>query len=155
MSTGPAGPAIVTGPRGDGDPEPGGPEAGSGLFGLAFGVLFFLGFLLLATQVALVLYARTVVTSAALDAGRVIAGSAGRDGLLEAGELRRGEAAAARRVHELLGDEATLRVLSIDTTAEVARLEVTAPKPRLLLGGGTLGSPTVVRQVTVRMEDLQ
>lgn len=130
-------------------------EAGSGLFGLAFGILFFLGFMLLATQVALALYARSVVTGAALDAGRILATSSGGDGRFEPWELAGARRAASVRVHELLGDEATLRVIAVDLDADVVDVEVRAPKPRLLLGGGTLGDDVVARRVTVRLEELQ
>lgn len=131
------------------------PEAGSGLFGLAFGIMFFLGFMLLATQVALALYARSVVTGAALDAGRILATSSAGDGRFEPAELAGARRAAAMRVQDLLGDEATLQVIAVDLEADVAEVEVRAPKPRLLLGGGTLGDDVVARRVTVRVEELQ
>ena len=54
-----------------------GAEAGTGLVGALAGVAAFLGFLLLAAQVLLHLYATSVATSAAFDAARIVSGSGG------------------------------------------------------------------------------
>ena len=49
-------------------------ERGSGLFGMAAGLTVFLLLMLAAVQVLFNLYASTVVTSAAVDAARIVAG---------------------------------------------------------------------------------
>ena len=125
------------------------------MLGTSFGVMFFLGFLLFATQVTVSLYAKTVLTSAALDAGRIVATAAGSDGEMSGDELATAEAAANRRVRELLGSEATLTVLSVDQVKGRAEIVVAAPRPRLLMGGGTLGSDVIERRIEVRLELLQ
>ncbi len=50
-------------------------DRGAGIFSSVFGLMFFLVFLLLATQLMWSLYATSVVTSAAYDAGRAVARS--------------------------------------------------------------------------------
>ena len=130
-------------------------DRGSGLLGTCFGVVFFLGFLLLATQVAVGLYARSVVTSAALDAGRIMASAGGEDGTIEAGELLAARAAATTRVRELLGADAQFQVTALDLEADRIEVSVTAARPRLLWGGGTLGSDVIERRVQLRLEQLQ
>ncbi len=130
-------------------------ERGSGLLGMCFGVLFFLGFLLFATQLTVSLYARSVVTSAALDASRIMARSAGTDGVAADGEVAAAQLAAAHRVRELLGPEATFQLLAVDRAAGTVQVRVAAPRPHLLAGGGTLGSPIIERTVTVRLEQWQ
>lgn len=133
----------------------GGDETGSGLFGTSLGVLFFLGFLLFATQLAVSLYARSVLTSAALDAGRILADAGGADGTIDSAELADAQRQAERRVQDLLGNDADLRVDELDVAAGTAEVTVSTTRPRLLLGGGTLGSPTIERSVRVRLEQLQ
>lgn len=130
-------------------------ERGSGVLGTSFGILFFLGFLLLATQVAVSLYARTVVHGAALDAGRLISLAAGSDGELQPGELATAERAAHQRVAELLGHDASLTVEAVDPVANRVTVSVEAPRPRLLFGGGTLGDPVLRETVELRLETLQ
>ncbi len=130
-------------------------ERGSGVLGLCFGVLGFLGFLLLATQIAMSLYANTVVSGAALDGGRIVARAAGADGVLAPGELTAARSAAERRVRDLLGEAARFDVTEIDLAADRITVTVQAPRPRLLLGGGTLGSATVTRRAELRLEVLQ
>ncbi len=142
--------ALDTGEGGSVDPQ-----AGSGLFGTWFGVLFFLGFLLFATQLAVSLYARSVLTSAALDAGRIVATAGGSDGRLDPGELAAGRRAAEDRVQDLLGDDATFALSALDPAAGTATVTVATTRPRLLLGGGTLGSAVIERSVTVRLELLR
>ncbi len=59
-------------------------DRGTGLFGSVFGLLIFLVFMLLAVQVLWSLYATSMVTGAAYDAGR----TAARTGSASAGEAR-------------------------------------------------------------------
>jgi hypothetical protein len=130
-------------------------EVGSGVLGMSFGVLFFLAFLMVAAQVSVSLHARSVVTSAALDAGRIMASAAGPDGRIDGDDLAAAEAAAGHRVHELLGDDATFAVDAFDVVAGTAEVSVRTPRPRLLLGGGTIGSDVIERRVRVRLELLR
>lgn len=142
--------------------------AGSGLLSMCFGLLFFLGFLLLATQVLVTLYVRSTVEAAASDAARILASAAVDEGAAGADLARPGgsgapdliglttaERDAAERVHELLGNRATLRVVRIDVAESLVEVEVTLPRPRLLLGGGTLGGDTIAQRASVRLERLQ
>jgi hypothetical protein len=123
---------------------------------MCFGLMFFLGFLFLATQVLVGLYARSAVEAAAHDAGRIVASAAGADGVLDGGdEVGPASARAERRVHDLLGDRASFRLLRLDPTESVVEVEVIAPKPFLLFGGGTLGADTIATRAVVRLERLQ
>ena len=101
------------------------------------------------------LYATTVVTGAALDSGRIVARAAGADGVLDSEELGAAQAAAQRRVRDLLGDAARFTVVGVDLAACRVTVSVSAPRPRLLLGGGTFGSPTLTRRAELRLEVLQ
>jgi hypothetical protein len=130
-------------------------DTGSGVLGMSFGVLFFLGFLMVAAQVGVSLYSRSVVTSAALDAGRIVAAAAGPDGRLDPWELTAAEAEAAGRVRDLLGADAAFELAAVDVTAGTAEVSVRTPRPRLLLGGGTIGSELIERRVRVRLELLR
>jgi hypothetical protein len=123
---------------------------------MCFGLMFFLGFLFLATQLLVGLYARSAVGAAAHDAGRIVASAAGPDGVIDdSAELGSATVRAQRRVQDLLGEEARLRVLRVDPGESVVEVEVTAPKPFLLFGGGTLGPDTIASRAVVRLERLQ
>jgi hypothetical protein len=123
---------------------------------MCFGLLFFLGFLFLATQVLVGLYARSAVGAAAHDAGRIVASAAGADGVLDGpAELAPATARAERRVRDLLGADASFRLLRVDEQADVVEVEVTAPKPFLLFGGGTLGPDNIAGRAVIRLERLQ
>lgn len=130
-------------------------ETGSGLIGTTLGVLFFLGFLLVAAQLGVSAYAATVLSTAAFDSGRIVAGSAGDDGVLDATELAGAQHRAAARVADLVGPSATFQVVRIDVAASTVEVTVTAPRPRLLLGGGTIGSEQLSRSAVLRLERLQ
>lgn len=129
-------------------------EAGSGMFSMCFGLLFFLGFLFLAAQVLVTLYARSVVSAAAYDAARIIAVSDG-DGTVQPERVNNAEGRARARVQELLGQDASLRIVRVDLADSLVEVEVTKPRPRLLLGGGTLGDDTLTAHAIVRLEQLQ
>lgn len=135
------------------DPEDA--EQGSGVLAMSFGITFFIGFLLLAANVVALLYARSVVSAAAFDAARELSAAAGADGLLDRDELGAAEGRARQRVVDLLGSDATFRVIRVD--AERAEVEVAEPAPRLLFGGGGLASDDglVVRRATSRLEVLR
>lgn len=148
-------PGGVAGHGGDPVGGRGCAERGSGVLGMSFGVFCFLGFLLMATQITASMYARTVVRSAALDAGRIMARAGGPDGLLDPSELHTAGEAAGRRVQELLGPAATFQVASVDRGTGHVTVTVRAPGPRLLPGGGTLGPDVLERTVRVRLELLR
>jgi hypothetical protein len=123
---------------------------------MCFGLMFFLGFLFPATQVLVGLYARSAVGAAAHDAGRIVASAAGPDGVFDpADEVGAASLRAERRVHDLLGDRASFRLLRVDRRESLVEVEVTAPKPFLLFGGGTLGPDDIVGRAVVRLEQLQ
>lgn len=130
-------------------------ESGAGLIGTSLGVLFFLGFLLVAAQLGVSAYASTVLGTAAYDGGRVVAGAAGDDGVLDGAELAAAERRATARVADLIGPAATFEVIRVDSVASTVEVRVTAPRPRLLPGGGTIGSEQVSRRAVLRLEQLQ
>lgn len=130
-------------------------EVGAGLIGTSLGVLFFLGFLLVSAQLGISAYATSVMSSAAYDGGRIVARAAGSDGRLDASELSAAEHVASTRVADLAGRHATFRVVEVDVAASAVEVEVAAPRPRLMLGGGTIGSDLMVRRAVVRLEQLQ
>jgi hypothetical protein len=96
------------------------------------------------------------VGAAAHDAGRIVASAAGSDGVLDgSAELAPATARAERRVRDLLGADASFRLLQVDGAASLVEVEVTAPKPFLLFGGGALGADTIASRAVVRLEQLQ
>jgi len=105
--------------------------------------------MLVAVQVAYNLYATTMVTSAASDAARRLAGAAA-DGDPDA------SAKAEAWVRELLGPygDANVDAVEVTRTAEVVRLRVVARNPGLVtpLVGRPLGLDRIDRTVTMRVE---
>ena len=115
-------------------------NAGTGVIGTVVGVTMFLTLLLFAVQVVLGLYATTVVTAAAYDAAKSVAG-ADRPSPSSAVDV-------ARRRIGALGDRAVFTwAIDDDTVA----LTVRAPRPTLL----PLVSFDVVRTVRVRVESVR
>jgi len=114
-------------------------ERGAGLFSSAFGVLFFLVFLLFAMQLLWGMYATTVVTAAAYDAGRTSA----RTGDPDAG--------AARFARSVGGYDATVAIAVGDETVVVT---VTGENPLLLPDrfARTLPFGTIERRLEIRRE---
>ena len=113
-----------------------------------FGLFLFLLLLLVAVNVIYALYARSMVTNAALDAARDVAGY----GAAEDREAAR--AAEDREFHDRigLGDDARL-VWSADDPEVVAVRVVAAPPsllPRAL--GDIFGVGTTDREIRVRVE---
>lgn len=104
------------------------------------GVTVFLTLLLFAVQVLVGLYATTVVTAAAYDAAKSVAGAD-----RQATDVA---VATARRRIGPLGDRAEFD-WAIDD--DVVALTVRAPRPTLL----PLVSPDVVRTVRVRVESVR
>lgn len=114
-------------------------ERGAGLFSSVFGVVFFLVFLLFAMQLLWGMYATTVVTAAAYDAGRTSA----RTGDPGAG--------AARFARSIGGYDATVAIAVGDDTVVVT---VTGENPTLLPDrfARTLPFGTVDRRLEIRRE---
>ena len=128
---------------GAGRRAPGGQE-GTGLFASVFGLLFVVGFLLLASEVLLTLHRASVVRAAAFDAAHAGAEAAG-------GGLRTctaaAEAAATLRGTELAGPQSLVSVQCLDGDAIVVTVE--SPRPRL---AGLLGPAAIRRSAEVRFE---
>lgn len=118
-------------------------EDGSGPISTVFGVAIFLGFLLLATQTLVHLYATSTVTTAAFEAAR--------RGAAEGGG---GCAEVDSRVRGLLGTYGQRVEVGCSEQAGQLRVRVTAPSPaRLLDGFGQgLGRPPIDRTVVVARE---
>jgi hypothetical protein len=119
-------------------------EAGTGLFASVFGLLFVIGFLLLASEVLLSLHRASVVRAAAADAAHAAAEAAGVGARRCSVEV---ETAAAARAVELLGPTAQVEVGCV--ADEAVAVSVESPRPRL---AGFLGPATIRRSVEVRFE---
>ena len=121
------------------------PERGAGMVGAVVGVTAFLVLLLFATQLVLNLYATSVLTAAAFDGARIVAGG---DGGPEA------EADAEAHVRELIGDRDELD-LSWTYGADSVALTVETSHPTTLLGSFPIPFQHVSRTVEVRRETLR
>jgi hypothetical protein len=125
-------------------------ERGAGIFGTAFGLLVVLVLLLFAVQVLQDLYATSVVTGAAHDAARTVAGYDNADD-------RSAAAAAAEQVlrSRLDGYDADRLELDWRLAEDAVTLTVRARHrtvwPRAL---DPMGLGTTERTVTVRTEDV-
>lgn len=117
-----------------------GPEAGTGVIGTVTGVTVFVTLLLFAVQVLIGLHATTVVTAAAYDAAKSVAGAD-----------RPPPEVAVATARQRIGrwGERAVFVWAIDD--ETVSLTVRAPRPTLL----PLVSPDVVRTVRVRVESVR
>jgi hypothetical protein len=123
-------------------------EAGSGPISTVFGVAIFLGFLLLATQALVHLYASSTVSSAVFDAAR--------RGAAEGGG---GCDTAVARARTLLGDYGQRPEVSLacDPTGDSLRLTLSGPTPANFLRGfnQAVGRDGITRTATVRFERFQ
>ena len=117
------------------------------------GTTVFLVLLLFAVQVLYNLYATSVVTAAAYDAARVVAGAAARGNTVDAEEQGRA------RFRELVGRYATKHVETLDfseSTDDVVVLHVRSRNPNLLLGRtGRAAFGVIDRRIHVRVERFQ
>ena len=120
-------------------------ERGAGMVGAVVGVTAFLSLLLFATQLVLNLYATSVLTAAAFDGARIVAGG---DGGPEA------EADAEAHVRQLIGDREELD-LSWSYGDDSVALTVETSHPTMLLGALPLPFQHVSRTVEVRREALR
>lgn len=128
-------------------PEPGETEAGTGIISAVFGVAIFLGFVLLASQVLLDLYTRSVITSAATRGAEIVAAANGGTAA---------EPLADATVERLLGRDASQATLSWQVTSTEVALTVRLTTPSLLpvALGGPLGLDRITRTVVVAREAL-
>lgn len=127
-------------------------DEGTGQLGTIAGFTAFLLFLFLAVHVLVGLYATSVVTAAALDGARIVAGGGVDHDDPAAVEAAQAEAEAhVRGLLGRAGDRASFD-WSGSTATEVA-LHVRVPWPRLLPDlGGELGDAAVDRTVRMRIE---
>lgn len=120
-------------------------EDGSGPISTVFGVAIFLGFLLLATQVLVHLYATSTVTTVAFDAARRAAAEGGG-----------GCQDAPQQVRARLGGYGQRPQVAVTCHEDGERLSVTVrgPTPAQLVQGfgATLFEGGIERTVTVRIE---
>jgi hypothetical protein len=123
-------------------------ESGSGPLSTVFGIAIFLGFLLLATQTLVHLYATSTVSTAAFDAARRAAADGG-GGCPEA-------VARARSLLGSYGARSEVRY-SCATTADALHLTVQGPTPATFLAGfgQAVGRSGIERTATVRLERFQ
>ena len=119
-------------------------QAGTGLFGSVFGVLFVVGFLLLASELLMTLHRASVVRAAALDAAHAAAEASDGGARPCTAEV---EAAARDRAAQLLGPGADVAVGCRGDEA----VAVTVDTPRAGLAG-FLGSTSISRSAQVRFE---
>lgn len=124
-------------------------ERGTGIIASVFGVVIFLVFMLLAVQVAFVLYARSSIQAAAYDAARVVSGSdAATNGLAAA------ETAADSRLQASLGGYAARSTVIWDVTKNQVGLTVSLRTPSLLPAAlmAPLGMDSITKTVMLRRE---
>ena len=123
-------------------------QRGSGVFGTTFGLFVFLLMLLVAVNVIYALYARSMVTNAAFDAARHVAGYTAA-----------GDRDAARAIEDAefharigLGDATRLEWSADDPDIVVVRVIAVTPSllPRAL--GDIFGVGATDRRVRVRVE---
>lgn len=132
--------------------EPGTTQRGTGLLGTMAGLVVFMFLMLAAVQVLFNLYATTMLTSAAWDAARFVAG-------FDQADHRCGAIPVAEaRFYAGLGDysetgEATLRWTC--NHPDWVRVEITADHPSILPERlrGLLGLGRLERSIEVRVED--
>jgi hypothetical protein len=131
--------------------RPFGDETGSGVLSTSLAVVVFLTFLLFTVQVLVGLYGRSVVTAAAYDGARRVAGHQGA-GMSEA----RARTIAEAQMRQTLGD-LPVRFDWSASTADVVSLHIEADSPRVLAPGftGPLATDHIERTVTVRVERLR
>lgn len=122
-------------------------ERGSGTLATVAGVAVFLGFLLLAVQVAVHLYATTVVTAAAFDAARIASGSGSQGDTAE----------AQAHFDSLLGRWASEVDLTIRELGDDVIVDVRGSSPAILprTMGRVAGLGDIERSIRIRGEDFR
>ncbi|HEY6530823.1 MAG TPA: TadE family protein [Acidimicrobiales bacterium] len=128
-------------------------DTGVGLIGSVAGLLVFLALMLFATQTLIALHTRTVVTDAAYEGARAVAGA--RVDHRDPAAIAAAQAAAEERIRNLLGRLGERADIDWSgTTPDTIRLRVSATPPSFLweaLRGP--GHALVERTVTIRVED--
>jgi hypothetical protein len=121
-------------------------DEGSGLIGTIGAVVVFLAFLLFAVQLLVGLYGRSVVTSAAYDGARLVAGHRSSDRVAARTD-------AEQRMRQLVGGLDPQFDWS-GSDDDIVVLRVQADNPRFMLPGfaGPLATDHIDRTVTVRVE---
>jgi hypothetical protein len=126
-------------------------ERGAGVIGTMLGASVFLLLMLFAVQVLVGLYTRSVLTAAAYDAAKAVAGAdAG------AGGWPASRADAQANAQAQLGAWGRKVTFDWDTCGDVVRLTARGPRPLFLPAAlsGPVGLGDVVRTVTVRKEQV-
>lgn len=124
-------------------------DRGAGLMGSAFGVLVFLILLLTSAQILYGLYARSIVTDAAFDAARKVAGYDGSANAIGPGQAE----AELRATLGEFGATATIRWIS--TGGDDIVLQVSGPTPSFLPAGFSGRLPVDSVNTTVRVRNEQ
>lgn len=129
-------------------------ERGSGLFGMAAGLTVFLLLMIAAVQVLFNLYANTVVTTAAVDAARIVAGYDSADDRCAA--TGGAEAVFWQSLGDY-GERGSANLVWICDDREKVSLTVAAEHPTILpqrlLGLAGLGR--LNRVIEIRVEDVR
>lgn len=125
-------------------------QRGSGVLGTALGLFVFLLTMFVAVQVAYALYARSMLTNAAHDAARHVAGYGSADDR-DAARARE-DATFADRIGAL--DHDTVRLVWSADDADVVAVRVVADLPSLLPRGlgDAFGIGSTDREIRVRVE---
>jgi hypothetical protein len=132
-----------------------GPDAGAGLIGTISGLLVFLALMLFAVQTLIGLYARSMVTDAAHEGARMVAGA--RVDHDDPGAVASARIQAEAEVHRLLGRFGDGVVVDwTGSTPETIALRIRARPPGFLWPAmGSVGAALVDRTVHVRVEELR
>lgn len=124
-------------------------DTGAGLFGTVAAIFAFLVFLLFSVQLLVGLWGRSMVTTAAYDGARYVAGRDGQRNVAAA------TIEAERRIRQQLGrigERATITWPRLGP--EQVEIHIEADNPRLLSPAiaGPLATDHIVRNVVVRVE---
>lgn len=134
-------------------------ERGTGLIGSIIGLLLFFGFLLLAIQVAVSLYATTMATSAAFDAAQRYSVSSGDHGLVDSSPEWATAESHARDQLGSWGQQVVFEPSIVGPAGDEQRIavQVRGEVPALLPSFvGTLTNTRAVdRTVEVRLEEFR
>jgi Flp pilus assembly protein TadG len=131
-----------------------GGDSGVGLLGSVAGLLVFLALLLFATQTLIALHTRSVVTEAAYEGARAVAGA--RVDHDDPAAVAAAQAVAEAHVRDLLGRlGARADIDWSGTTSETVEVTVSVTPPTFLWSALRAPARALVdRTVTVRVEDL-
>jgi Flp pilus assembly protein TadG len=131
-------------------------DAGAGLIGTAASVTVFLVLLLFAVQILVGLYGRSVVTSAAYDGARSVAGA--RVDHRDPDAVAAAQATAVDRMRRQLGDVGSRATFDWSASdADTVVLRIQADNPRFSFPGfsGPLATDHIDRTVTARVEQVR